>query len=92
MKEIALYYIVGNQIFQAPLWKDLAGAKLWQAASSIHQLLTEFYQVKESITDIKREVSLLERREDPVMQEPMRNAMATLEKQFEAVLRPARPN
>jgi hypothetical protein len=88
MKEIGLYYIVGQQIFQAPLWKDLAGSKLWQAASSIHQLLNEFWQAKEAITDIKRETPLLERREDPILQEPMKNALSTLEKQFEAVLRP----
>lgn len=36
MKDIALYYIFGRQIFQAPLWKDIAGSKLWQSAASIH--------------------------------------------------------
>jgi hypothetical protein len=89
MKDIALYYVAGNQIFQAPLWKNIACAKLWQASASIQQLLTEFWQAKEAITDLKREVPLSERREEPVTMEPMKTSLATLERQFESVLRAA---
>lgn len=87
MKEIALYYIVGQQIFQGPLWKDLAASKVWQAATAIHSVLAEFYEAKEAVTDIKREVPLSERREDVILNETARNSIATLEKQFESVLR-----
>lgn len=88
MKEIALYYIVGQQIFQGPLWKDLAASKVWQAASAIHTALSEFYAAKEAVTDLKREVPLADRREDALLTETARNSLSTLEKQFESVLRP----
>ena len=87
MKNIALYYICGRQIFQAPLWKDIASAKLWQSASSIHQVLSEFYQQKEDMKDVDREIPLAERPEEAQLQEPLRNSFATLEKQFQSVLR-----
>ena len=92
MKEIALYYVVGQQIFQGPLWKDLAAAKVWQAAAAVRGAFTEFYDAKEAITDQKREITLSERREDPSLSETVRNSLATLEKQFESVLRPPRIN
>lgn len=88
MKDIALYYIVGRQIFQAPLWKDLAGAKIWQAASSIQQILSEFYQQKEAMKDVDREIVLADRPDEGQAQEPLRNSFATLEKQFQSILRP----
>lgn len=88
MKEIALYYIVGQQIFQGPLWKDLAAAKVWQTAAAIRNALTEFYEVKEAITDQKREISLADRREDLLSSETILKSLATLEKQFESVQRP----
>lgn len=87
MKDIALYYIVGNQIFQAPLWKDLASSKLWQASASILDVLNELWQAKEAATDIKREVPLLERRDDGHLE----NSFQTLLKQFESVSKPQPP-
>lgn len=88
MKDIALYYIVGNQIFQAPLWKDLASSKLWQASASILDVLNELWQAKESATDIKREVPLLERRDDGPN---LDNSFQTLLKQFESISKPMPP-
>lgn len=86
MKEIALYYIVGQQIFQGPLWKDLASAKLWQSTAAIHQLLKEYYAAIEAVTDVKREIALAERADDPALHSTARISLTTLEKQFESVL------
>ena len=88
MKDIALYYIAGYQIFQAPLWKDLASAKIWQASSAIQQVLMEFYEQKEAMKDVDREIALADRPDEGQVQEPLRNSFATLEKQFYSVFRP----
>lgn len=88
MKKIAVYYIVGQQIFQAPLWKDLAAAKLWQSAAAIHQLLVDYQELAEAVTDVKRETELADRVDDPALLTTARTSLATLEKQFESVLRP----
>lgn len=80
MKDIGLYYIYNNQIFQAPLWKNVAGSKLWQTAVSTQQMLSEFWAAKEAISDVKREMPLSDRKEDNPM---VNNAFKTLERQFE---------
>lgn len=80
MKDIGLYYIFNNQIFQAPMWKNVAGSKLWQAAVSTQLMLTEFWQAKEAISDVKRELPLMDRKDELPL---VNNAFKTLEKQYE---------